>query len=74
MDRRAEARLEEAAGHPKPRVDDRRRAPMRLAERPPQRLLAVRDEDEADVVWHQAIGPDDNTLLAALARQPRWSS
>ena len=42
---------------------------MRLAERPAQRLRAIRDEDEMDVVGHQAIGPDGDALLAALARQ-----
>jgi hypothetical protein len=50
-------------------LDDRGIAPVRLAERPPQRLLAVGDEDEMDVVRHQAIGPDGDALLAALARQ-----
>jgi hypothetical protein len=34
-----------------------------------QRLLAIGDEDEMDVVRHQAIGPDGDALLAALARQ-----
>jgi hypothetical protein len=42
---------------------------MRLAERPAQRLRAIGDEDEMDVVRHQAIGPDGDALLAALARQ-----
>src|SRR5271165_2515960 len=66
---RTEARLEEMARDPQPRVDDRGIAPMRLAERPSQRLLAVGDENEVDVVWHQAIGPAGDALPAALARQ-----
>jgi hypothetical protein len=41
---------------------------MRVAERSAQRLLAI-DEDEMDVVRHEAIGPDGDALLTALARQ-----
>src|SRR5712691_11449449 len=55
-------------GQPQPRVDDRSVAPMRLAERPPQRFYAIGDENEVDVLGHQAIGPDRDAVLAALAR------
>ena len=66
---RAEPRLEQMAGHPEAGVDRRRVAPMRLAERAPERLLAVGDENEVNVVGHQTIGPDRHAVLAALVRQ-----
>ena len=66
---RAEPRLEQVAGYPEARVDRRRVAPMRLAERAPERLRAVGDENEVNVVGHQTIGPDRDALFAALGRQ-----
>ena len=42
---------------------------MRLAERPRERLLAVRHENEMNVVRHQTIGPASDAVLAALASQ-----
>jgi len=44
------------AGHPEPRVDGRRLTPAPLAERAPERLLAVGEENEMNVVGCQAIG------------------
>ena len=52
----ARPRLEEMAGHPELPVDRRRITPVPLAERPPERLLAVGDENEMNVVGRQAIG------------------
>ncbi len=66
---RAEARLEEMSGHPKPGVDDQRIPPVCFAERPSQSPFRVRNQDEMDVVGHEAIGPASNAVPAALAGQ-----
>jgi len=42
---------------------------MRFADRPPQRLPAVGDQDQMDMIGHQAVGPDRDTMLAALLTQ-----
>ena len=42
---------------------------MRLAERPPERFLPVRHEDEMHMVRHQAVSPACDAVLAAPARQ-----
>ena len=42
---------------------------MRLAERPAQRLRPIRDEDQVNVVGHEAVGPDRDAMLAALLRE-----
>ena len=66
---RAEPRLKQVAGHPEACIDRRRVAPMRLAERASERLRAVGNENEVNVVGHQTIGPDRDALFAALDRQ-----
>jgi len=60
------ARLEQVARHPQARVDDRAIAPMRLAERPPEPLAGGGDEDQVDMVGHQAMAPDLDPVLARL--------
>ena len=42
---------------------------MRLAERPAQRLRPIKDEDQVNVVGHEAVGPDRDAMLAALLRK-----
>jgi len=56
------ARLEQMACRAQARVDDCAIAPMRLAER----LSAIGNEDQMNVIGHQAIGPDSDAMLTAL--------
>ena len=57
------------ARHPQARVDDRAIAPMRLTERAPERFGAIGNEDQMNMIGHQAIGPDSDAMLAALLAQ-----
>jgi hypothetical protein len=57
------------AGHPHPRVDEGRIAPVRLAERPPEALRRLRRQDQMDVAEFEALGypTSRNVLPGALS-------
>jgi hypothetical protein len=67
---RGEASLKQMARHPQPCVDERRIAPMRLAQRPSEPLGRPWRQNQMDVIGHQAIAPNSDPLApACLAQQ-----
>ena len=62
---RGEPRLEQMAGRAGAGVDERGEAPMRFPHRPRQRVGVGGDQNELNVVGHQAIGPAGDPVGAA---------
>jgi hypothetical protein len=47
---------------------------VRLAERAAQRLRPIGDDDQVNVVGHEAVGPDRDAMLATLLGEEIASS
>ena len=62
---RGEAALKQVAGDPRPRVGEGGEAPVRLADRLGQPIGAGGNEDQMNMVGHQAIGPAGHAIGAA---------